>query len=121
MFKKILISLTLFSTLSGEPWGKDADLIFCNPCSKGAPLPSRDLAAEGLIWFHKKVISPADGPRSHHKPNSSQYTLDAMHAYGFYWGFLMGCDRLMRENDDPWIYKSVLDESGDIFKWDPVP
>ncbi len=76
--------------------------------------------AEVLIRFHQKVISPADGPRSYHKPSSSQYTLDAMRKYGFMGGFLLGCDRLMRENEDPWIYPVVLDEAGDTFKWDPV-
>ena len=76
--------------------------------------------AEVMIGFHQQVISPADGPRSYHKPSSSQYTLDAMRKYGFFWGFLMGCDRLMRENDDPWIYDVVTDADGDTFKWDPV-
>jgi len=50
------------------------------------------------------VISPADGPRSHFYPSSSQYTKDAMDKYGFFAGFLMGCDRLMRENNEEWIY-----------------
>ncbi len=118
--KLLPLFLVPIALLSGDPWGKDADLAESPSTFRCADMPHRNLAAEALIAFHKKVISPADGPRSHHKPNSSQYTLDAMRKYGFYRGFLMGCDRLMRENDDPWIYKPVKDTSGDVFKWDPV-
>lgn len=122
----ILISLLLWcDAIVADPWGKDADLVqseecrCCEACSR-CRTPIFGCIAETMIGFHKKVISPADGPRSHHKPNSSQYTLDAMRKYGFFFGFLMGCDRLMRENDDPWIYPVVLDSAGDPFKWDPV-
>lgn len=107
---------------SEEPWGRDADLAV--PVQEYVPelckTPFLGRFAEFMIYFHQNVISPADGPRSNHKPNSSQYTLDAMRKYGFFCGFLMGCDRLMRENDDPWIYEVVTDENGDSFKWDPV-
>lgn len=105
-----------------EPWGNDADLV-CTPVFEGntfCQTPVLGAFAETMIGFHKTVISPADGPRSHHKPNSSQYTLDAMRKYGFFKGFFLGCDRLMRENDDPWIYETVFDEKGNPFKWDPV-
>lgn len=105
------------------PWGKDRDLARwetdCAPPQR-CQTPLVGGFAETMIRFHKEVISPADGPRSCHKPNSSQYTLDAMRKYGFFYGFLMGCDRLMRENDDPWIYPVVTDCHGDTFKWDPV-
>jgi len=105
-----------------QPWGFDADL--ASPPlvaqKKRCNTPILGSIAEAMIRFHQKVISPADGPRSHHKPSSSQYTLDAMRKYGFFSGFLMGCDRLMRENDDPWVYDTVTDETGDRFKWDPV-
>jgi hypothetical protein len=52
--------------------------------------------------------------------SSSQYTLDAMKKYGFLKGFTMGCDRLMRENDDPWVYRKTVDSIGHPMKWDPV-
>ena len=73
------------------------------------------------IRFHQEVISPADGPRSHFIPSSSQYTLESMRKYGFLQGFTMGCDRLMRENDDPWVYRKTRDSAGREMKWDPVP
>lgn len=106
-----------------SPWGKDADLAYppCSPvCIEKCTTPILGAFAETMIGFHKNVISPADGPRSHHKPNSSQYTLDAMRKYGFFYGFLLGCDRLMRENEDPWVYPVIVDENGDGFKWNPV-
>ena len=120
----LLIILAFISCVARaeEPWGNDADLAVKKVCqpSPRCRTPVLGPIAEVLIRFHKEVISPADGPRSHHKPNSSQYTLDAMRKYGFFNGFLMGCDRLMRENNDPWIYPIVEDTAGDTFKWDPV-
>ncbi len=113
----LLFFFTSLEATASEPWGKDAKMV-CKPHSK--PKKHRTFFGENLIWFHKTVISPADGPRSHHKPNSSKYTLDAIRKYGFFWGYLMGCDRLMRENEDPWIYRSIKDEKGEVFKWDPV-
>ena len=108
----------LANPLSAEdPWGKGGKLV-SEPYTK--PAKHKTFLGENLIWFHKQVVSPADGPRSHHKPNSSQYTIDAMRKYGFFQGYLMGCDRLMRENEDPWIYKTIKDERGETFKWDPV-
>lgn len=105
-----------------EPWGRDADLVLQGPeqCNKDALRLSLNSLAEKLIIFHQEVISPADGPRSHYKPSSSQYTLEAMRKYGFLEGFLWGCDRLMRENNDPWVYEVVVDPAGEKFKWDPV-
>ena len=78
-------------------------------------------AAQKMIRFHQCVISPADGPRSHYNPSSSYYTLDAMKKYGFLQGFVMGCDRLMRENSDPWVYRTCRLEDGTVLKLDPVP
>lgn len=122
MWKKLLFTL-LFLPVAAvcKPWGKDADL---------GTLPPKEAArcktqifgpfAETMIGFHQKVISPADGPRSHFYPSSSQYTLDAMRKYGFFKGFLLGCDRLMRENPDPWVYTYIqLDEHVSL-KHDPV-
>lgn len=116
--------------LQADPWGKDADLASLKHRStvsscKIQTLPPQHsvLALIGgeMIRFHQEVISPADGPRSHFIPSSSQYTLDAMRKYGFFRGYAMGCDRLMRENDDPWVYKKVLGPAGNLMKWNPVP
>jgi len=107
--------------LACSPWGKDADLALpCKqPCS---PLPASWLAELGAaaIRFHQEIISPADGPRSHFIPSSSQYTLESMRKYGFFKGYMLGCDRLMRENNERWVYRYIVDERGNALKWDPV-
>ena len=101
------------------PWGKDADL------KRPAPPPAAPEYSLGtdfadiMIRFHQQVISPVDGPRSHYKPSSSNYMQQAMHRYGFFRGFIMGCDRLLRENDEEWVYRTIEYE-GQLFKYDPA-
>jgi uncharacterized protein len=120
---QMLISSSL--CVHADPWGKDADLVSCDfrppPSLNTCPTPLMGQLAECLIGFHQTVITPIDGPRSNYLPSSSQYTLDAMRKYGFFTGFTMGCDRLMRENDDPWVYPQVIDIHGYPMKYDPVP
>lgn len=117
---RLLCCAILFSTaLYEEPWGQDIDV---HP-----PLPVKETVqpslpvriADAVIWFHQNVISPVDGPRSAYRPSSSQYMKQAMHRYGFLKGFLMGCDRLLRENDEEWVYRTIED-NGKIYKYDPA-
>lgn len=119
--KLLLLLLTSFSLLSAEePWGKDASL-------HNYPYPQKEkesitpkIIAQLLIKFHQKVISPSDGPRSHFSPSSSEYAFQAISKYGFIKGFIMGCDRLQRENKDPWVYRTTI-KYGKEIKYDPVP
>lgn len=120
-FKLAFLLLPLF--LLAEPFGKDADLV-CKrppPCRKEVVSNPGVTLSDLFIRFHQEVVSPADGPRSHFYPSSSQYTLEAIHSYGFFQGWALGCDRLMRENDDPWVYKKTLTPAGTILKADFVP
>ena len=104
-----------------EPWGKDADLKYAAPAqNQELHLSMMAEAMEKLIWFHQNVISTVDGPRSHFKPSSSNYMLEAIRKYGFFKGYIMGCDRLLRENSDPWIYRTALIDNK-IWKTDPPP
>lgn len=92
-----------------EPWGTDSGLKYApknSPHKEHAPLSPAGWAAEQLILFHQHVITHIDGPRSHFDPTSSQYMLLAIRKYGFFKGFVMGCDRLLRENGDPWVYRT---------------
>jgi uncharacterized protein len=102
-----------------EPWGKDSDLI--KPPSKKQELKSSLLTkiSDAIIVFHQQVISPADGPRSHFRPTSSRYMQLAIHRYGFFKGYVMGCDRLLRENDEKWVYQTIKIDNQD-FKFDPA-
>jgi putative component of membrane protein insertase Oxa1/YidC/SpoIIIJ protein YidD len=104
-----------------EPWGKDSTVKMHH---KKHAEPSKDKAslavvvADQIIKFHQQVISPVDGPRSHYRPTSSRYMQLAMQRHGFIKGFIMGCDRLLRENKDPWVYRSI-EIDGELFKYDP--
>lgn len=99
------------------PWGKDETLVHRKECSLP---PQESSIAVKLIEFHQEVISPADGPRSHFMPSSSQYTKEAIIRFGFLKGYIMGCDRLIRENSDPWVYKTGVSSEGYLMKIDPV-
>jgi len=114
-----ILFILIPTLLLSDPWGKDADLarprIACAPVNR-TPLQS---LSDTLIAFHQNWISKADGPRSHYFPSSSTYTRDAIRKYGFLYGYLLGCDRLMRENDDPWIYETTDGPYGPL-KFDPV-
>lgn len=110
--------------LMKEPFGKDAHLVSCKEQVEEAThceTPFFGHIAEKLIYLHRNVLTHADGPRSHFKPSSSVYMRDAIRKYGFFIGYTYGCDRLMRENDDFWVYKTTVDDMGIIIKSDPVP
>jgi len=117
--------LPLFSELGYiEPWGKEAEMILSLP--PPSPPTERDRTeimtylALQVVLFRQKVLSPADGPRSHFSPTSSQYMLDAIKTHGLLKGYVMGCDRLLRENREQWVYH-VWECKEKIYKWDPVP
>lgn len=102
-----------------EPWGKDADL--AKPKTTLSPQPSNPLsrAAESIIFFHQYHISPLHGARSNFRPTSSRYMLHAIRKSGFFLGYLQGCDRLLRENADPWLYRTIVIDKK-RYKYDPV-
>jgi uncharacterized protein len=120
----ILIALFIAAQIEGkmeEPWGKDTDLI-----------PSRHKAAEtfskpgvaaklanSVISFHQNFLSPTTGKRSSFRPSSSKYMELAIKRYGFLKGFIMGCDRLLRENNEEWVYRMV-EIDGIKYKYDPA-
>lgn len=117
-----VLSIPLFAEVGYvEPWGKDERLIPRK--SRIPPLPEKmgvmTRLSESVILFHQNIISPVDGPRSHYRPTSSRYMLLAMRRYGFLKGYIMGCDRLLRENKEEWVYRKVVID-GEEFKWDPT-
>jgi hypothetical protein len=102
-----------------QPWGRDAELNAPPPSKEPETLSAATRIADAVIRFHQTVISPVDGPRSHYRPSSSSYMSQAMHRYGFLRGFIMGCDRLLRENDEEWVYRKI-EVDGQMFKYDPA-
>lgn len=101
------------------PWGKDAELAQSQKPPAPHTLSIAGKIAEKVILFHQNVISEVDGPRSHFRPTSSRYMLLSIRKHGFLKGFLLGCDRLLRENDDPWVYRKILID-GKLYKYDPT-
>lgn len=117
-----LVASSLFGEVGYvEPWGKDTELI-----PKKSSIPDTPQmhgifgkVAEQIILFHQNVISPTSGPRSHFRPTSSRYMLLSMKRHGFIKGFVMGCDRLLRENKEEWVYRTItIDDT--TYKWDPT-
>lgn len=115
-----LLPILLFAEVGYiEPWGKDAAIqAYPEPPSPKPKLSPLATLAEKTILFHHKVLTHIDGPRSHFRPTSSAYMLQAIRKYGFFKGFIMGCDRLLRENSDPWVYRT-RSFNGTVYKWDP--
>ena len=121
-----LFPIVIFTLVFGDvgyhpPWGKAAEINKKKTLSTG-PLKRYDplsVATEKVILFHQNILSPVDGPRSHFRPTSSRYMLLAVRRYGFLKGSLKGFDRLIRENNEPWVYRTkVID--GKKYKWDPT-
>ena len=103
-----------------EPWGKDTHLLsHKEQATQEKKLSIPSWVANKIIIFHQKVLSPVDGPRSNFRPTSSRYMQLAIRRYGFWQGFLMGMDRLLRENDEKWIYQKITID-GITYKYDPA-
>lgn len=123
VFRLIILLLPVFAFTKGhykEPWGKGSELIH-KPKAKGEITEKSTGAkiANKIIGFYQSTISPANGPKSNFRPTSSKYMELAIKRYGFFKGFIMGCDRLMRENSDPWVYRTIRIDGID-YKFDPA-
>lgn len=108
---------------SFELWGADKDLAFCDKQTVSVQKPKLTPAQKtcrSMIRFFQVYISPIDGPRSSFYPTSSQYALEAIEKYGVLTGIALGCDRLLRENSELWVYECT-DKHGMKRKLDPVP
>ena len=116
----LLFPIFIFSkAIYVEPWGKDSNLQKPKKNISENKTSILTKAADKVIVFHQKVLSPVDGPRSNFRPTSSRYMQLAMQRYGFLKGFIMGCDRLLRENKDPWVYRTIVIDDVE-YKFDPA-
>lgn len=52
------------------------------------------------LRFFQDVISPVDGPRCHAYPTCSTYARQSIAQHGAFMGWIMTCDRLMRDGRD---------------------
>jgi hypothetical protein len=115
-FRALLLLLVIVSSLSGDPWGRDAELVFPSPPAED---PVGGFGA-GMIRYYQKNISPISGPRSSFLPTSSEYTRQAIVKFGYAKGIAIGCDRLLRENGEEWVYPLIF-KYGSWRKYDPIP
>jgi uncharacterized protein len=107
--------LILFFTLTfTDPWGKDA---FLYKQKHTEPIDNQTYM---LIYLRQQHLTHTDGPRSHHFPTSSEFTRLCLNKYGHLYGFLLGCDRLLRENSEVNHYPIVKYEKR-ILKYNPPP
>ena len=133
LFALILPCMVLSFIRFEEPWGKDSDLFYMAASENNSPtspfkkpwnadkkkLNLITNISDKVITFKQKVISPIDGPRSSFRPTSSRYMQLAMYRYGFFKGFIMGCDRLLRENNEKWCYRTIVIDNVQ-YKYDPA-
>lgn len=121
LFLLAIVPFFLFAKAGFEdPWGKDSTLKI--KYEKKEEKKQSSLLTKGatqIILFHQRVLSPTTGPRSSYRPTSSRYMQLAMQRYGFLKGYLMGCDRLLRENKEPWVYRKVVIDNVE-YKFDPA-
>jgi putative membrane protein insertion efficiency factor len=100
-------------------------VLFClvlapaRPAFAQNPDPGEDalLREESLflspITFYQKFISPADGDRCQMTPSCSAYSREAFQTHGFFLGWIMTCDRLMRcGRDETHLSPGVLAPEG---------
>jgi len=73
------------------PWqspGTGASL--SRPAAKATHVPAV------LVGLYREYVSPIDGSQCPMVPSCSQYSLDAFERHGFFMGWIMTCDRLLR-------------------------
>lgn len=119
-----LIFLLSFScifpkSLFETPWGKDSSLIAKSDKKETYSLSLIGKIVDKIISFHQNFLTQVDGPRSNFRPTSSRYMQLAIKRYGFFKGYIMGCDRLLRENEEDWIYPKIIIDNFE-YKFDPA-
>lgn len=81
------------------------------------PIEKASLAA---IHTFQTVISPVDGDRCFMVPSCSDYGREAIEKHGFFMGWIMTCDRLVRCGHDELYQSDPLIRGGEIYCVDPV-
>jgi len=65
------------------------------------------------ISFYQKIISPAVGNRCQMSPSCSAYSKEAFQTHGFFLGWIMTCERLMRcGRDETHLSPGILTPDG---------
>jgi putative membrane protein insertion efficiency factor len=72
------------------------------------------------ISFYQKIISPAIGNRCRMRPSCSNYSKEAFQDHGFFLGWIMTCDRLMRCGRDEIDLSAKVWTPGGLLTLDPL-
>ena len=72
------------------------------------------------ITFFQKYISPVDGDRCPMYPSCSSYSKQAFQTHGFFMGWIMTCDRLMRCGRDETRLSPEIMQNGRRLTYDSL-
>ena len=72
-----------------------------------------------MAWY-QTYVSPIDGDRCPMTPSCSSYAQKAVHKQGFFLGWIMTCERLIRCGRDETRLSPHIAENNGIRVWDPV-
>lgn len=89
------LSFLILVFAAGVCQGSEFDPIFAKGTSSQTDSFPKTVSR---IWirFFQKFISPYDGPKCGLRPTCSQYSQKAIGRYGFFKGWMMSSDRLLR-------------------------
>ncbi len=73
-----------------------------------------------IVQFYREHISNIDGDRCQMHPSCSQYTANVFSKHGFFIGWMMVSDRLMRCGRDEIDISPKIQKQGRIYTLDPV-
>jgi len=91
-------------------------ILFC-----AFPFDSQGLPSENkLMNFYGKYISPVDGDRCPMYPSCSSYGAAAFKKHGFFMGWIMTCDRLVRCGRDETRISPGIVKDNTLLTLDPV-
>jgi hypothetical protein len=85
------------------------------PGGKGSPNPFL-----GLLSLYQRHISPIDGNRCPSMPSCSSYSVQAIKKHGFFIGWMMTVDRLIREGREEARISPLVFSEGKWKIYDPV-
>lgn len=97
-------------------------LIFCASCATASRTTAEKKPgfSESLFHFYQNVISPVDGDRCQMIPSCSAYTAEIVDKHGWFMGWIMGCDRLIRCGGDETRFAEITVRGDDRYYHDSV-
>ncbi len=74
----------------------------------------------GIFRVYQTIVSPVDGDRCRMRPSCSAYTAEAVVKHGWFSGWILGCDRLIRCGGDERNISEILVEDDERYVADPL-